>query len=172
MGTGKTFTVFQIIWRLWRAEKVKRVLFLVDRNILADQTVTNDFKPFGWVMTKVRDHNMDPSYEVYDEDTDGGDDGTLIGDPGPPTGGATRYVISGFEVTVVAERVQYYCKDGRLITESLTDYTREAVKEKYATLTDFLRRGGPRAAGRRRWPTNFANKGSVRGVARAGRQRP
>ena len=64
-GTGKTFTVFQIIWRLWRAGKVKRVLFLVDRNILADQTVTNDFKPFGPVMTKVRNRDMDPSYEVY-----------------------------------------------------------------------------------------------------------
>ncbi len=64
-GTGKTFTVFQIIWRLWKAEKVKRVLFLVDRNILADQTVTNDFKPFGPVMTKVRNRDMDPSYEVY-----------------------------------------------------------------------------------------------------------
>ena len=64
-GTGKTFTVFQIIWRLWKAGKVRRVLFLVDRNILADQTMTNDFKPFGPVMTKVRDRNMDPSYEVY-----------------------------------------------------------------------------------------------------------
>ncbi len=64
-GTGKTFTVFQIIWRLWKAEKVKRVLFLVDRNILADQAVTNDFKPFGSVMTKVGNRNMDPSYEVY-----------------------------------------------------------------------------------------------------------
>ena len=64
-GTGKTFTVFQIIWRLWKAEKVKRVLFLVDRNILADQAVTNDFKPFGPVMTKVGNRNMDPSYEVY-----------------------------------------------------------------------------------------------------------
>lgn len=64
-GTGKTFTVFQIIWRLWRAEKVKRVLFLVDRNILADQAITNDFKPFGPVMTKVGNRNMDPSYEVY-----------------------------------------------------------------------------------------------------------
>ena len=64
-GTGKTLTVFQIIWRLWRAGKVKRVLFLVDRNILADQTVTNDFKPFGPVMTKVRHRDMDPSYEVY-----------------------------------------------------------------------------------------------------------
>ena len=64
-GTGKTYTVFQIIWRLWKAERVKRVLFLVDRNILADQTITNDFKPFGSVMTKVRDRNIDPSYEVY-----------------------------------------------------------------------------------------------------------
>ena len=64
-GTGKTFTVFQIIWRLWKAGKVKRVLFLVDRNILADQTATNDFKPFGAVMTKVRNRDLDPSYEIY-----------------------------------------------------------------------------------------------------------
>jgi type I restriction enzyme R subunit len=64
-GTGKTLTVFQIIWRLWKAERVKRVLYLVDRNILADQTITNDFKPFGGVMTKVRNRDMDPSYEVY-----------------------------------------------------------------------------------------------------------
>lgn len=64
-GTGKTYTVFQIIWRLWKANRVRRVLFLVDRNILADQTMTNDFKPFGSVMTKVRNRKMDPSYEVY-----------------------------------------------------------------------------------------------------------
>ncbi|NOY92694.1 MAG: DEAD/DEAH box helicase family protein [Deltaproteobacteria bacterium] len=64
-GTGKTYTVFQIIWRLWKANRVRPVLFLVDRNILADQTMTNDFKPFGSVMTKVRNRNMDPSYEVY-----------------------------------------------------------------------------------------------------------
>ena len=64
-GTGKTYTVFQIIWRLWKAERVKRVLFLVDRNILADQTKTGDFKPFGSVMTKVENRNMDPSYEIY-----------------------------------------------------------------------------------------------------------
>lgn len=64
-GTGKTYTVFQTIWRLWKAERVKRVLYLVDRNILADQTITNDFKPFGSVMTKVRNRDMDPSYEVY-----------------------------------------------------------------------------------------------------------
>ncbi|WP_179090897.1 DEAD/DEAH box helicase family protein, partial [Burkholderia pseudomallei] len=46
-GTGKTFTAFQIIWRLWRARAVKRILFLADRNILVDQTKVNDFKPFG-----------------------------------------------------------------------------------------------------------------------------
>jgi type I restriction enzyme R subunit len=64
-GTGKTYTAFQIIWRLWKAGVVKRVLFLADRNILVDQTITNDFKPFGSVMTKVQDRTADKSYEVY-----------------------------------------------------------------------------------------------------------
>jgi type I restriction enzyme R subunit len=64
-GTGKTYTAFQIIWRLWKAGTVKRVLFLADRNILVDQTITNDFKPFGAVMTKVRHRMIDKSYEVY-----------------------------------------------------------------------------------------------------------
>ncbi|CAN5856106.1 DEAD/DEAH box helicase family protein [soil metagenome] len=64
-GTGKTYTVFQIIWRLWKAKKAKRTLFLVDRNILADQTLVNDFKPFGSVMTKIKNRKIDPSYEIY-----------------------------------------------------------------------------------------------------------
>lgn len=64
-GTGKTYTTFQIIYRLWKAKKAKRILFLVDRNILADQTLVNDFKPFGPVMTKIRNRKIDPSYEVY-----------------------------------------------------------------------------------------------------------
>lgn len=64
-GTGKTYTTFQIIYRLWKARKAKRILFLVDRNILADQTLMNDFKPFGSVMTKIRNRKIDPSYEVY-----------------------------------------------------------------------------------------------------------
>jgi len=64
-GTGKTYTTFQIIWRLWKAKKAKRTLFLVDRNILADQTLVNDFKPFGSVMTKIKNRKIDPSYEVY-----------------------------------------------------------------------------------------------------------
>ncbi len=64
-GTGKTYTTFQIIWRLWKARVVKRVLFLVDRNILADQTLVNDFKPFGSVMTKVKNRRIDPAYEIH-----------------------------------------------------------------------------------------------------------
>ncbi len=64
-GTGKTYTTFQIIYRLWKAKRAKRILFLVDRNILADQTLMNDFKPFGSVMTKIKNRKIDPSYEVY-----------------------------------------------------------------------------------------------------------
>jgi len=64
-GTGKTYTTFQIIWRLWKAQKVKRVLFLADRNILVDQTLVNDFKPFGAVMTKIKNRKLDPSYEIH-----------------------------------------------------------------------------------------------------------
>jgi type I restriction enzyme, R subunit len=64
-GTGKTYTAFQIIWRLWRSGAKKRILFLVDRNILADQTKTNDFKPFGTAMTKIANRTIDKSYEIY-----------------------------------------------------------------------------------------------------------
>jgi type I restriction enzyme R subunit len=52
-GTGKTFTAFQIIWRLWKAKARKRILFLADRNILVDQTMVNDFKPFRGAMAKL-----------------------------------------------------------------------------------------------------------------------
>ena len=64
-GTGKTFTIFQILWRLWKAKKIKRALFLVDRNSLADQTINNDFKPFGKVLTKIKNRKIDPSYEIH-----------------------------------------------------------------------------------------------------------
>jgi type I restriction enzyme R subunit len=86
-GTGKTYTAFQIIWRLWKAKRAKRVLFLADRNVLIDQTMVNDFRPFGGVMAKLsaksktieradgtevdltlaldRKRRIDASYEVY-----------------------------------------------------------------------------------------------------------
>ena len=64
-GTGKTYTAFQIIWRLWKAGIKKRILFLADRNILVDQTRVNDFKPFGSAMTKIKNRKVDKSYEIY-----------------------------------------------------------------------------------------------------------
>jgi type I restriction enzyme R subunit len=70
-GTGKTYTAFNIIWRLWKNKTAKRVLFLADRNILVDQTIQNDFRPFGGVMKKlnrglVDEHGrIDTSYEIY-----------------------------------------------------------------------------------------------------------
>ncbi|WP_028318859.1 EcoAI/FtnUII family type I restriction enzme subunit R [Desulfobulbus elongatus] len=64
-GTGKTFTAFQIIWRLWKSKTKKRILFLADRNILVDQTMTNDFKPFGSAMTKIQRRQANKSYEIY-----------------------------------------------------------------------------------------------------------
>ncbi len=87
-GTGKTYTAFQIIWRLWKAKRKKRILYLSDRNVLIDQTMVNDFRPFGSVMAKLstssktiertdstevtlatavgsRHRRMDTSYEIY-----------------------------------------------------------------------------------------------------------
>ncbi|HEY0874184.1 MAG TPA: DEAD/DEAH box helicase family protein [Vicinamibacterales bacterium] len=86
-GTGKTYTAFQIIWRLWKARRAKRVLFLADRNVLINQTMVNDFKPFGAAMAKLstsskvieredgtelelpiaidRRRRIDTSYEIY-----------------------------------------------------------------------------------------------------------
>ena len=64
-GTGKTYTAFQIIWRLWKAKAKKRILFLADRNILIDQTRINDFQPFGQAMTKITGRKVDPAYEIH-----------------------------------------------------------------------------------------------------------
>lgn len=64
-GTGKTYTAFQIIHRLWKAGVSKKILFLADRNVLIDQTIKQDFKPFEKVMTKVGNKKLDSSYEIY-----------------------------------------------------------------------------------------------------------
>ncbi len=56
-GTGKTYTAFQIIWRLWKAGRKKRILYLADRNVLIDQTMVNDFRPFGAAMAKLSTHS-------------------------------------------------------------------------------------------------------------------
>lgn len=64
-GTGKTYTAFQIIWRLWKSKQKKRILFLADRNILVDQTKNNDFKPFGQAMSKISKRQINKSFEIY-----------------------------------------------------------------------------------------------------------
>jgi type I restriction enzyme, R subunit len=64
-GTGKTYTAFQIIHRLWKSGAKKRILFLADRNALIDQTRRGDFKHFKDKMTVVKNRMIDKSYEVY-----------------------------------------------------------------------------------------------------------
>ena len=68
-GTGKTYTAFQIIHRLWKSRqregKKMKILFLADRNILVDQTMVQDFKPFSKVMTKVENRKLDTAYDIY-----------------------------------------------------------------------------------------------------------
>lgn len=64
-GTGKTYTAFQIVYRLWKSKTKKRILFLADRNALIDQTKRGDFKFFKDKMTVVQKREVDKSYEVY-----------------------------------------------------------------------------------------------------------
>lgn len=64
-GTGKTYTAFQIIWRLWKAGIKKRILFLADKTALIAQTFTNDFAPFKDKMTWVTKQNIDTAHEIY-----------------------------------------------------------------------------------------------------------
>lgn len=64
-GTGKTYTAFQIVWRLREAGLKKKVLYLADRNVLLDQTISGDFKPLNAVTTKVKQRKLDSAYEVF-----------------------------------------------------------------------------------------------------------
>lgn len=64
-GTGKTYTAFQIIHRLHASGKMKRVLYLADRNVLIDQTMRQDFKPFRKVMSKVQGKSAESGFEIY-----------------------------------------------------------------------------------------------------------
>jgi len=64
-GTGKTYTAFQIIHRLWKSGTKKRILFLADRNALIDQTKRGDFKHFKDKMTVIRKKVIDKAFEIY-----------------------------------------------------------------------------------------------------------
>jgi type I restriction enzyme R subunit len=64
-GTGKTYTAFQIVWRLKQAQRVKNVLYLADRNQLIDQTMVGDFGPYGKTLTKIKNGEINKNYEIY-----------------------------------------------------------------------------------------------------------
>jgi type I restriction enzyme R subunit len=64
-GTGKTYVASQVIYKLWKTRRKKRILFLADRNILINQTINNDFKIFKGAITKVAKRKVDKSYEIY-----------------------------------------------------------------------------------------------------------
>lgn len=64
-GTGKTYTSFQIIWRLWKAGSAKRILFLADRDALIKQTRNGDFRHFGGAMTRIEKRQINKAFEIY-----------------------------------------------------------------------------------------------------------
>ena len=64
-GTGKTYTAFQIIHRLWKSGAKKRILFLADRTSLIDQTLKNDFKNFKDKLTVIQDRKVNKAFEIY-----------------------------------------------------------------------------------------------------------
>lgn len=64
-GTGKTYTAFQIIYRLWKSGSKKRILFLADRTSLVDQTVRGDFRHFKEAMTVIKHKQIDTAYNIY-----------------------------------------------------------------------------------------------------------
>lgn len=63
-GTGKTYTAFQIVYRLFKSGVKKRVLYLADRNILVDQTIIGDFKPLKENINKIKNRTADKSREI------------------------------------------------------------------------------------------------------------
>ncbi|MEQ8242574.1 EcoAI/FtnUII family type I restriction enzme subunit R [Fulvivirga sp.] len=65
-GTGKTYTAFNLIWKLWKSGTKKRILFLADRNALLTQTKNGDFAPFGNdIMHIIKNRKIDKSYQIY-----------------------------------------------------------------------------------------------------------
>lgn len=64
-GTGKTFTAFQIVHRFRETKVFKKILYLADRNVLVDQTIMKDFKPFGNAMEKISNRKINTSREIF-----------------------------------------------------------------------------------------------------------
>ena len=90
-GTGKTYTAFQIVYRLLKSDIKQKILYLADRNNLVDQSIQQDFAPLEKVIHKVNFSKDDPStitsYQVYfslyqqiaggNDDSEGDEDNTI-----------------------------------------------------------------------------------------------
>ncbi|NQV25666.1 MAG: restriction endonuclease, partial [Rhodopirellula sp.] len=94
-----------------------------------------------------------PPDDPEDESTEGDPGETVISDPpgpgedgpggdivNPPPGGPRKYYVNNVAVSVIGERIQYYGNDGKLITESLRDYTKKTVQKEFESLDSFLQR--------------------------------
>lgn len=150
-GTGKTFTAFQIIYKLWKSGAKKRILYLADRNNLIVQTKKGDFKHFKDKPTIIRNKKIDKSYEIYlalhIDPTSGreivfaeycidSDFGNAKVAERTEKRGKVR--IAGVDVRILSERKQFLDADGRLVTASFREYTKNGILTSYRSLDAFL----------------------------------
>lgn len=83
------------------------------------------------------DEKEDSNNGIYDEEGKNSDTQVKEGNAKEKR---IKFVVNDVEVKVINERVEYYDKDGKLVTESLKDYTRKNIREEYATLNEFIHR--------------------------------
>ena len=83
------------------------------------------------------DEKEDSNNGIYDEEGKDSDNQVKEGNAKEKR---IKFVVNDVEVEVINERVEYYDKDGKLVTESLKDYTRKNIREEYATLNEFIHR--------------------------------
>lgn len=149
-GTGKTYTAFQIIYRLWKNGRKKRILFLADRNVLIDQTKRGDFKHFKDRMTVIKKKKIDKAFEIYlalyqgltnyNEDKDAYKEFSRDFFDLVVVDECHRGSVAGVYVAVLNERIQYLDANGKLVTGSLKDYTKKSILQEFQSLDDFLAR--------------------------------
>lgn len=121
-GTGKTYTAFQIIWRLWKSGIKKRILFLADRKALISQTYTGDFSPFGDKMIWVTKQNFDTAHEIYSK------------------GGNYEGYNIGFRLNEILRVNPFFVEVGAVVYDEQTqkEYIKRAISAAYRDYHDNL----------------------------------
>ena len=142
LSTGVDAQTCQLIVLDQRIESMTEFKQIIGRGT----RIREDFNKYYFTIIdfkKATELFADPAFDgdpvsVYDPEVGGEDLGEGEGES--DGGGRTKYFVDDVEVSIIDERVQYYSKDGRLITESLREYTSRAVRADYKSLDDFLRR--------------------------------